>query len=207
MSSVRYSACIFKIKSRWKRRCGGEPDEGDDLSSYKWCASLLGGFALRKAEAMARGTKFERADSVLVRVGGAARGAGGSGLVSVKGSPEGAAAACGKRPMYAKCRFRAAMVAAVIISRDWGVRGGWGLSSEVGSPWSVGASSISCLTGEWRCESNLRLPRGRAIRGGTGALYDRGGRGLDRRVGKLASGIGCRGRFPLESPARCRCPS
>ena len=100
------------------------------------------------------------------------------------------------------------MVAVVIISRDWGVRGGWGFSSEVGSPWRVGTVRISCLAGEWRGESILRLPRDRAIRGGeTGALYDRGGRGRDGRVGKLASGVGCCGRFPLESRTRCRCLS
>ena len=48
------------------------------------------------------GTKFERAGNVLVKAGGTARGAGGSGSAAVKGSSERAAAVCGKRPMLAK---------------------------------------------------------------------------------------------------------
>ena len=94
---------MFEIKSRWKRCCGWELDEGDDLSSYKWCASILVGFALGKAGAGAGGTKFKSAGNVPGRAGGAARGAGGSRSVPVSFSSGGVAAVRGRRPMLTKC--------------------------------------------------------------------------------------------------------
>ena len=65
-----------------------------ELAIYLLCRGLLAlcrrtlgrdchRFALWKAGAGAGRTKFERAGNVLVRAGGAGRGAGGSGLLSV----------------------------------------------------------------------------------------------------------------------------
>ena len=103
MSSVRYSACAFETKSPWKRCCAWELDEVGDLSSCKWCISLFVGFALGKTGARVGGLRCERTGNVRGRAGGASRGAGGSGSVSVIGSPEGIAAVRGRRPMLARC--------------------------------------------------------------------------------------------------------
>ena len=78
-----------------------------------------------------------------MRAGGTARGAGPF---------EGAAGVRGKRAMLAKCWFRAAIVTAVAISRDCGMRGGgrsrpkWGLHGA----WAPLESVISLEDGEAR---------------------------------------------------------
>ena len=86
MSSVRYLACIFLTKPRWKRCYAWELDEVGDLSSCNWCILLFVGFALGKTRAGVGGARCKRTDNAREGVGGASRCTGGSASVSVIGS-------------------------------------------------------------------------------------------------------------------------
>ena len=76
-----------------------------------------------------------------------------------------------------------------------GFRGAWALRKSDVSPYSGKADQF------YRCPGVGRSG------GKMGALYNPGGggRGRGKRVDELASGVVCRGPFPLESPARYRC--
>ena len=90
--------------SPWKGCCAWELDEVGDLSSScKWRISLFVRLALGKTGAGVGGARCERTGNVRGGVGGASRGAGDNGSVSVIGSPEGVAAVRGRRPMVVSC--------------------------------------------------------------------------------------------------------
>ena len=82
-----------------------------------------------------------------MRARGAARGVGDCKSAAVIVSFEGASVVRGRRPMLARCRFRAVIVAVVIIAKDFCMRGEGGAFSEIGAPRSVGASSAGVRAG------------------------------------------------------------
>ena len=109
-------------------------------------------------------------------IGGASRGAGVNRSMFVIGSPEGVAVRS-RRPMLARCWFRVAIVAAVIISRDCGE------SCEFPSgkwfSWAIGAPRVGRASGERCGGSFLRVPRGRAFRTGEGRREAEGVGGVE----------------------------
>ena len=81
--------------------------------SCRWCIALFIGYELGKT---GPGVGSQMCGNVPGSIGDASRVLGGIDL------SEGVASTRGGKPMLARCLFRAVIVAAVIMSRDCGVR-------------------------------------------------------------------------------------
>ena len=112
----------------------------------------------------------------------------------------------GRRPMLARCWFRVAIVAAVIISIDccvsgggvpllkWGTHRAWALPALVCALASGGARQFCVGRGPWIFE------------GGTMARCRRRNRGRNKNAKKVALKAGYRDWSLAKCPIRCHCP-